>query len=269
MKDYVLELARSHEGYNAKLNVMREYLQAYILRMLYAKKFFRATVFLGGTALRFLHGLPRFSEDLDFSLVKKIEMPFVEIIKILKNELSLAGYSVSVKYDDESTVQYALIKFEGLMKEAGISPHYEQLLSIKVDIDTNPPRGAGLETGIVNKYFPLSFLSYDLPSLFSGKIHCVLNRNYTKGRDLFDLGWYLSRWKDISPNFAFLDNALKQTNWQGTYPAKENWRNSLFEVVKNMDWDKVNADVGRFLESSADSTVFSKENLLKLITATQ
>ena len=112
-------------------------------------------------------------------------------------------------------------------------------------------------------------MSYDLPSLFSGKIHCVLNRNYTKGRDLFDLGWYLSRWKDISPNFAFLDNALKQTNWQGTYPAKENWRNCLFEVVKNMDWDKVNADVGRFLESSADSTVFSKENLLKLITATQ
>ncbi len=76
MKDYVLELVSKKEGYNAKLNAMREYLQAYILRVMHDEGVFRSVAFLGGTALRFLHGLPRFSEDLDFSLAGKPRLEF-------------------------------------------------------------------------------------------------------------------------------------------------------------------------------------------------
>ncbi len=71
---------------------------------------------------------------------------------------------------------------------------------IKLKVDTNPPAGAKLKTEEENKFFPVAFWAYDISSLFAGKINAILCRNYTKGRDFFDLGWYLSRWKDIEPN---------------------------------------------------------------------
>ena len=204
MRDYVLELVATKTGFNAKLNIMREYLQAYILRIMQDNGVFRSTAFLGGTALRFLYNLPRFSEDLDFSLTGNKHYTFADLVVKIKQELKLAGYDISVSYNDEKTVQYAMVKFDKLMYEAGISPHKEQKFSIKIEVDTNPPEGAGLKTDIVNKYFPISFLSYDIPSLFAGKFHALLSRKYTKGRDFFGLGWYLSRWKDISPNINLL-----------------------------------------------------------------
>lgn len=266
MKDYCLELTSHETGFNAKLNVMREYLQAYALRILYDEGFFRMAAFLGGTALRFLYGLPRFSEDLDFSLTRKDkEYRFVDTITKLKNEFSLAGYSISVNYNDKKTVRDALLKFEGLMFEAGISPLKSQKFAIKIEIDTNPSDGAVLKTDIVNKYFPISFLSYDIPSLFAGKIHALLSRKYTKGRDFFDLGWYLSRWKDISPNIILLRNGLKQTGWDKEMPGEDNWRDFLYRVVERTDWEQVRKDVESFLEHPSDLEIFDKENILGLI----
>lgn len=265
MKDYVLELTARQTGFNAKLNIMREYLQSYALKILYEQGVFHSTAFLGGTALRFLHNLPRFSEDLDFSTVSKMEYSFVDIIKKVKEEFILAGYDLSVSYKDKKNVYSAFLGFTGLMYEAGISPLKSQKLSIKIDIDTNPPAGAQLKSEIVNKYFPIAFLSYDTASLFAGKLHALLNRKYIKGRDFFDLGWYLSRWKDISPNMTLLKNSLIQTGWKGKMPAKENWRNFFCDIVEHTDWQKVKADVVRFLENPADMDVFSQENLLNLI----
>ena len=202
MKDFCLELASKQAGFNAKLNIMREYLQSYALRTLQDDGAFRSMAFVGGTALRFLHALPRFSEDLDFSLEgKKNTRPFPVIIKKIKEEFILAGYDVTVTYNDEKTVQHAFLKFEGLMHEAGISPHKDQRLSIKIEIDTRPPEGAIMETKIVNKYFPLSFLSYDLSSLFAGKFHALLSRKYTKGRDFFDIVYLMSK---TEPDLEFL-----------------------------------------------------------------
>ncbi len=267
MKDYALELASACQGYNAKLNTLREYLQAYILRVLHTDEMFKNSAFLGGTALRFLYNLPRFSEDLDFSLIKPDDNSFTESINKLKKELILAGYAVSIKYNEERNVKYALVKFKELMQDAGLSPYKEQLLSIKIDIDTNPPSGAGFKPQIINKYFPLSFMFYDLPSLLAGKIHALLSRGYTKGRDYFDLCWYLSRWKDGVPNIDFLVNALRQTDYQGQLPDSENWRQFLYKVVKEADWKLIHKDVENFLENDADNVVFTKENTLKLIEA--
>lgn len=266
MKDYVLELASKYTGFDAKLNIMREYLQAYALRVMYDDGFFRSSAFLGGTALRFLYNLPRFSEDLDFSVVKKDkDFSFAGLVKKLKSEFTQAGYDISVAYDDEKTVMHTFLKFEGLMYEAGISPLKGQKFSVKIELDANPPDGAVLRTDIVNKYFPISFLSYDLSSLFAGKLHALLSRKYTKGRDYFDLGWYLSRWKDLSPNVVLLKNALTQTGWKGEFPSKSNWRDYLYEKVSKTDWKKVKEDVGSFLENPSDLYVFSRENVLKLI----
>ena len=265
MKDYVLELVSKQAGINAKLNIMREYLQAYALKILYAQGFFRSTAFLGGTALRFLYNLPRFSEDLDFSLVTNMKYLFVDIIRKIKEEFLLAGYDISVSYNDKKSVNHAFLRFAGLMYEAGISPLKSQNLSIKIAVDINPPAGAEVKTDIVNKFFPISFLSYDLPSLFAGKLHALLSRKYTKGRDFFDLGWYLSRWKDISPNFALLENGLLQTGWKGEMPSENNWRDFFYTIVAQADWEKVKKDVENFLENPSDLDIFSQENVLRLL----
>ncbi|MFC1808164.1 nucleotidyl transferase AbiEii/AbiGii toxin family protein [Candidatus Omnitrophota bacterium] len=265
MKDYVLELTNKQVGLNAKLNIMREYLQAYILRIMYDAGVFRTTAFLGGTALRFLYNLPRFSEDLDLSTATGKTKPFIDIIKMIKKELILAGYDINISYNEKKTVQHAFIKFSGLLHEAKITPIKDQKFSIKIEIDTNPPVGAVFKTDIVNKYFPVSFLYYDLQSLFAGKLHALLSRKFTKGRDFFDLGWYLSRWRDLSPNITLLKNALIQTDWKGEFPSLDNWRDFVYEVVDKTDWLKVKKDVGNFLENPSDMNIFTKENVLNLI----
>jgi len=104
-----------------------------------------------------------------------------------------------------------------------------------------------------------------LPSLFAGKLHAVLSRKYTKGRDFFDIGWYLSKWKDLSPNIPLLKNALLQVGWKKDFPNQENWREYLYEVVKNVDWKRVRQDVENFLENPSDLSIFSQENVLSLI----
>lgn len=265
MKDYLLELVSKQLGYNAKLNAMREYLQAYTLRIMHDEGLFRTTAFLGGTALRFLYNLPRFSEDLDFSLAKEKEHQFSGLIRKVKEELTQAGYNVAATYNEAKTVCNSFIKFEGLMYEAGISPLKSQKFSIKIEIDTNPPEGAILKTDIINKFFPMAFLSYDVPSLFSGKIHALLSRKYTKGRDFFDLGWYLSKWKKLSPNFILLKNALKQTGWKREIPSEDTWRKFLSKVVQETDWNKVKQDVENFLENPRDLEIFNQENVLELL----
>lgn len=265
MKDYILELVSQKEGYNAKLNLMREYLQAYILNIMHNEGVFRSTAFLGGTALRFLYGLPRFSEDLDFSLDGKPQISFSALLKKIVLELESAGYSISSVYNDRKNVNSAFIKFAGLMFEAGISPLKSQNFSVKIEIDNNPPQGASCEVKIVNKYFPISFLSYDVKSLFAGKIHAVLSRKYTKGRDYFDLGWYLTKWQTLQPNFELLANALRQTKWKQAIPDEGTWQQILYEVVDKADWSAVKKDVENFLENQSDLTVFTKENVLGLL----
>ena len=269
MKDYALELASRQSGINAKLNIMREYLQAYALKVMADEGAFRTTAFVGGTALRFLYELPRFSEDLDFSVSEKSSgaYPFAQLIKKIKEEFVSAGYDVNVTYNDRKTVMSAFLKFGTLMYEAGISPLKDQRLSIKLEIDTNPPQGAVLKTAIVNKHFPLSFLSYEIESLFAGKLHALMSREYTKGRDFFDLGWYLSRWRGLTPNIELLQNALRQTEWKQEMPTADTWRKYAEGVVSGADWKKVRDDVHNFLENPADLDVFSKENLFGLLKA--
>ena len=265
MKDYVLELVSRKSGYNDKLNTMRESLQAYVLRVMHDEGVFRSTAFLGGTALRFLYDLPRFSEDLDFSSTGEQAFSFQSLLKKIISELSSAGYNVSVTYNDKKIVNSAFIKFSDLMFEAGISPLKSQKFSIKVDIDSNPPKGAVFTTQIVNKFFPISFLSFNVESLLAGKLHALVSRKYTKGRDYFDLGWYLSQWKGIEPNLILLKNSLKQTGWKSDFPEKSNWRNLICGVVEKADWKKIKQDVESFLENPSDLDILTKENILHLL----
>jgi predicted nucleotidyltransferase component of viral defense system len=265
MKDYCLALVAAKSGYNDKLNAMREYLQAYILSFMYEGGVFRHAAFVGGTALRFLHNLPRFSEDLDFSQAGKEKVNFDALMDKIMRKLELSGYSAAALIEEKKVANSAFIKFEGLMYEAGISPLKNQKFSVKIEIDTNPPEGAVLEEQLINKFFPINFLTYDRASLFAGKVHAVLSRKYTKGRDLFDMGWYLMTWKGIEPNFIQLNNALAQSNWLGPVISKLNWREVVSSAVTKADWSKVRSDIEPFLERPRDIELLSQEAVLTQI----
>ncbi len=265
MKDHLLEILEKEKRESNKLNVMREYLQSYILKILQENNFFNNAAFLGGTALRFVYDLPRYSEYLDFSSTKKSFDRLDDNVKILKRELSLAGYDVSFSSDFSKTVQYSFVKFKGLKYESGLSPHNEEKMSIKLDLDTNPPSGAVVERNIKNKYFLLSFNTYDLSSLFSGKIHALLFRKYTKGRDWYDLLWYLTNDEKPRPNLVLLNNAVKQTDRNHKQLTEKNWKEVLKKRIKKCDFKKARNEVSKFLKRPEEAEFLTEKNFSKLL----
>jgi hypothetical protein len=136
---------------------------------------------------------------------------------------------------------------------------------VKIEVDTDPPAGARLETTLVRRFVTLRLLHHDRSSLLAGKLHAVLQRSWTKGRDLFDLLWYLSDPEWPEPNLDLLNDALLQTGWGGERLLPENWRNAVRERLRELDWPRVVSDVGPFLEPSADVELLTLENMLSLI----
>ena len=108
-------------------------------------------------------------------------------------------------------------------------------------------------------------MSYDLASLFAGKIAALLGRRYTKGRDFFDIGWYLSRWRDLVPNIPLLRNALRQTGWKGEIPSPDNWKDCIYRTVEKADWDEVYRDAENFLENPSDMSIFTRDAILQIL----
>jgi predicted nucleotidyltransferase component of viral defense system len=266
MKELLLSLAADHPDPFRKRSIAREYLQARTLLALQDSGAFANWAFVGGTALRFLFSLPRYSEGLDFSLAPARGDPrFHTHMRSVKFDLAAEGYDVEIKTREGSAVAAAFIKFKGLLHELGVSPHADEVLSVKVEIDANPPAGAVLETRIVRRFVMLSLLHYDRASLFAGKLHAVLSRKYTKGRDLYDLAWYLSDPGWPEPNLGLLKNALTQTGWKGEAPHSSNWRRLVQEKLDRVDWQRALEDVASFLERRQDRDLISADTFRKLL----
>jgi predicted nucleotidyltransferase component of viral defense system len=261
MKDYIRQLVDGKASYNANTNRMREYLQEYFLYTLYKKKIYKDFVFCGGTALRFLHKTKRFSEDIDFSLSYKIKQcDFETVLKIVKKEFTAAGYFVEVNYRTVTNVYSAFLKFPGLLFEYGVSPHKDEKISIKVEIDVNPPHGGKEQVTLYNGIFIFYTIHYDLASLLAGKLSALLCRNYTKGRDWYDLLWYLTKFKNLEPNFVMLNNAMRQAHRGAAEITVDNWRSRLKTAVDVLDMGLVRKDVYRFLETPEEGNLVTKEN---------
>jgi predicted nucleotidyltransferase component of viral defense system len=266
MKEYLRQLAARPGHALASDCLVREYLQARVLESLQDAGAFLRWAFVGGTALRFLYAIPRFSEDLDFSLIREDEnADFRTALTEVKRALTMEGYRVEISVNDKKTVSSAWLKFPGLPHELGLSPHASQVLSIKVEVDTRPPRGAVVETSIVRRHATLNLCHYDQASLLAGKLHAVLSRTWTKGRDLFDLAWYLSDRAWPAPNLTLLNAALAQTGWKGLAMTPANWREQVRQRVATLDWNLARSDVRPFLERERDIALVSKEALDRLL----
>ncbi|MBI5015804.1 MAG: nucleotidyl transferase AbiEii/AbiGii toxin family protein [Deltaproteobacteria bacterium] len=263
MRDHLLQVVGDTPP-EARRNLAREYLQVYLLRLLHEAGAFRPLAFVGGTALRLLHRLPRFSEDLDFSAATAAEPLDAErLFRGLKAGLEAAGYRVGARARSQRAVASAFFRFEGLTQALGWSDDPRLALAVKIEVDLRPPDGARLETTLVQRFFPVALRHHDLPSLFAGKLHALLARPWAKGRDWFDLAWYLTEKRGTEPNLALLANALAQTG--GDPSEAPHWREAVRERLRRLHWATVERDVAPFAERREDLRHLSREAIEKLL----
>lgn len=266
MKAYLRKLIEQADSPVQGQLIAREYLQARILEHLQHMGAMVPMAFQGGTALRFLFDLPRYSEDLDFTLERREEQyDFRKYLEKIRREFEKEGYDVRVKINDKNVVHAAFIRFQGLLFELGLSPHRNQILAVKLEVDANPPAGAGLETTVTRRHVTLQIQHHDRASLLAGKLHAVLQRDYTKGRDLYDLFWYLSNRDWPAPNLILLNHALQQTGWEGEKLTPGNWRRVVRSKVEQLAWDRMREDVEPFLEKEATIELLTRDNLISLL----
>ncbi|MBF0569303.1 MAG: nucleotidyl transferase AbiEii/AbiGii toxin family protein [Candidatus Omnitrophica bacterium] len=234
---------------------IREITQEVALAALSRTDFFAQAVFQGGTCLRVFYALNRFSEDLDF-LLKAPDKKFriEKYLQGLSREFSAYGYrlEVSDREEQKSVVQKVFLKDDSLGKILHLK-HIRQERSmskirIKLEIDTNPPAGGHAEVKYLTFPFAADVACQDEASLFAGKLHALLCREYVKGRDWYDLLFYSAR--RSMPNWAFLSAALDQNGpWAGQKIAvDQGWCYArLLEKIRAMDWAATSDDVRRFL----------------------
>lgn len=268
MKDQLEQMLHAARSPGNARNLAREYLQARMLGALQRAGAMVPLAFQGGTALRFLYRLPRFSEDMDFALEgEPASYDLRGYLQAIQSDFAAEGYDVSLRVSDHRAVHSAFVRFPGLPHRFGLSPHEGATLAIKIEVDTNPPPGARLMTTIVRRYVTMQIQHHDKASLLAGKLHAILQRPHIKGRDFYDLLWYLSDPSWPAPNLDLLNHALKQTAWSGPELTAASWRAAVAVRLHEARWDAVRSDVLPFLERPADADLLTLENLRRVLAA--
>lgn len=263
MIEFFHQQLASEKSQEAKINRLRELLQLLCLKIMHDKGWFANLVFTGGTALRLIYDMKRFSEGLDFSLIKKEGYDFEKIVASLEYEFKLRGLTLEPKSKIVKTMQSSMLKIPKLLKLMGLSGLQEQKLSIKLEVDSNPPFGGEFEKTLINNVYMLNMVHFTLSSLFATKLHACFFRKYVKGRDFYDLVWYLG--KKIKPNYKLLNNAIKQTQGKDFNLSEHNIVGFLLKRLEEVDFKFVKKDVERFLEDKDELQLLDKEIILKSV----
>ena len=241
----------------AEEQALKEVLQEIILYALWRTGFFDVAAFQGGTCLRILHRLPRFSEDLDF-ILKEPDSGFawsdyLRKLAGLLEEFGLKSETVDKSRMDKN-LKKAVLKDSSLVNALSLSflrGNSAKKLQIKLEIDINPPEGSEFEFSFLD--FPADYevCHQDINSNLALKIHALLCRPYVKGRDWYDFGWYAKQ--NVHPNLRLLKAALYQYGpWQGKkLTVNETWlKQALLEKISGIDWTAAAVDVERFLNTT-------------------
>ena len=253
-------------------NALREIFQELALLGLWRGRFFEHAAFYGGTALRILHGLDRFSEEMDFSLIApNRSFDFSPYCAFIQRELEAWGFPVTVEVKEksaDSAIESAFLKAETMQQMILIEApervlgrlHRDQLMKIKVEVDTNPPAGFEMESKYLLQPIPFAVRSYALPSLFAGKMHALMFRKWgrrVKGRDWYDFVWYVARGTPV--NLTHLSERMRQTgDWDSEEAISElEFRAMLEEYIQELDVSAAIRDVEPFLKRSDRIAVWS------------
>ena len=257
---------------------LREIMQEITLAGLYRSNFFKEAAFYGGTALRIFHGLNRFSEDLDFSLLEKnsaFELaPYLEGVK---NEFSALGMHVTFIQKSKaatSAIDSAFLKSETLWGELLVETNLPQFslsqkpsIKIKLEVDTQPPLLFETENKLLIKPFSFYVNCFTLPYLFAGKMHALLFRKWkerVKGRDWYDLDWYIK--KSVPVNLEHLtERARESGDWREPSLTKAQLHHLLIERIRSLDMNRVKEDVIRFIPNPQELDIWSPNYFEQLI----
>jgi predicted nucleotidyltransferase component of viral defense system len=251
------------DSYNCKSNIeeehaIREITQEVALAALGRTEFFTHALFQGGTCLRIFYGLNRFSEDMDF-ILKETNRDFQlqPHLQAVSDELKAYGYDIEIVDRSKAgvAVRKAFLKDDSLGKVLQLQYADKsgpaRNIRVKLEVDINPPSGSGMEIKYVDFPFVSSVTVQDKPSLFAGKLHALLCREYVKGRDWYEFLWYTSQ--NVGVNYAFLSSALAQ---QGPWQQKDiqvDWKwclTHLEDKIKSVDWVAAREDVRRFVKAT-------------------
>ena len=228
--------------------------------------FFDKAAFYGGTCLRIFHGLQRFSEDMDFSLlIPDPEFDFTMYFQPIIDEFASIGRTVDIKKKDKKNfgkVESAFLKDNTDVYD--ISFQTEKSIKIKIEVDTNPPLQFSTEQKLLME--PRSFMTrcFTLPDLFAGKMHALVYRtwkNRVKGRDWYDFEWYVRN--RIPLDFKHLQERIKEFN--GCEKNKEDFMEDLKVRLRSSDIKQVKADVLPFLKNPKELDIWSNDYFLQMM----
>ena len=248
-----------------KRNAIFEVNQQVILAGLYNGGFFNEAAFYGGTCLRIFHGLQRFSEDMDFSLLAPNEnFDFTQYFQPIIDQFALVGREVEIRKKDKKNfgkVESAFLKDNTDVYD--ITFQTEKSVKIKIEVDTQPPLKFKTEQKLL--LLPQSFMTrcFTLPTLFAGKMHALVYRawkNRVKGRDWYDFEWYVRH--NIPLDFTHLSERALQFNQEEL--DKETFLHKLNERLATADINQVKADVLPFVRNPKELDIWSNDYFLQL-----
>lgn len=261
-------------------NAIQEIMQELALMGLWRAKFFEHAAFYGGTSLRILHGLNRFSEDLDFSLLKpNPSFNLMPYLKAIEEELEISGLQINVEHrikHPQESIRSAFLKsstletFIRIGLDESLKKHTQsnEVIKIKLEIDIDPPENFSTEIIYLTKPAPFSIRTYVPSDLFAGKMHALLCRPYkvrVKGRDWYDFIWYVN--KGFPLNLVHLETRMRQS---GHYSSQNELTKDIFndlleQKISGLNLDAAKDDIKRFITSPRDTDVWSKPFFLSLI----
>jgi predicted nucleotidyltransferase component of viral defense system len=276
IKEWIAEYKPKNE--DEILDALREIMQEITLAALSRTDFFEKAAFYGGTALRIFYGLDRFSEDLDFSLLKADEGFTLEpYFSAILTEFEALGIKVRINEKEKakrSSIESAFLKTETIWKELVLEDILKQTgvksnkpIKIKIEVDRNPPLGFQTEEKLLIRPFSFYVRCFKLPSLFAGKLHALLYRkwnNRVKGRDWYDLEWYIK--KGIPLDAAhFLLRAQETIDWNAEIITNEQILELINHKIESVSFTNIKEDVIRFIKDEKALSIWSANYFKDLV----
>ena len=250
-----------NERHNAQIEVAQQIVLAGLAR----SDFFAHAAFYGGTCLRIFHGLPRFSEDMDFSLLQNNkDIDWTKYFPYIEQEFLSLGRQVVITKKDKRTfgkVESAFLKDN--TEVYNLQFQTEKSIKIKIEADTCPPLDFQTEQKLLMQPYSFYTRCFALPDLFAGKMHALLYRQWksrVKGRDWYDFEWYVRN--RIPLHFAHLQARAKQFNNEDLTP--DAFAQKLRETIQSVDLNLVKADVLPFLVRPQETEIWSNDYFMQI-----
>ena len=256
------EMVAAYNPQNAtqKTNAQHQVMQQIVLAGLQKGGFFEHAAFYGGTCLRIFHGLPRFSEDMDFTLVEKNPAIHLEnYFQPIREVFALTGKDVVITKKEKlhfGRVESAFLKEDTAAYD--IAFQTEKTIKVKIELDTNPPLLFDTEQKLMMQPYSTMIRCLTLPDLFAGKMHALVFRNWKtriKGRDWYDFEWYIRH--NIPLHFAHLQERIREFNGQEV--TRDEFMHLLRERLANANISQAKEDVLPFVNNPSELDIWSNE----------